>query len=142
MRIVSTLTYRLSFRLSHPRMPVDHISRRLGSKPRWGWTAGDARVTPRGRVLPGIQRESYWAKEVGRGVDQEPDELIADHLASMRPHQRFFASVVRGGGRVEYYLSCQSSGAVGVVFEPALLSELGRMHIRLGIDGFASYDSK
>jgi hypothetical protein len=123
-------------------MPVDEISRRLGAMPEHGWTAGDPRTTPRGRALPGLRKESYWAKGVKPPADQEPDEVIADHVAVMRPRQRFFASVVRAGGRVEYYLSCQSSGAVGVVFEPSLLSELGRMHIRLGIDGFASYDSK
>ncbi len=62
----------------------------------------------------------------------------ATNAATDSQHLRFFASVVRAGGWVEYYLSCESTGAVGVLFEPALLRELGRMHIQLGIDGFKS----
>src|ERR1700729_473564 len=80
MCVVSTLTYRLSFRLWHPRMPVDEISRRLGSNPDRGWTAGDPRTTPRGRALPGLWKESYWAKGVDSAADLGPQEAIAHHL--------------------------------------------------------------
>ncbi len=142
MSVVTYITYNVSFRLKHPRMPVDEISRRLGSKPDRGWTAGDPRTTPRGRPLAGLWKDSYWAKRVKSRTDLRPDEAIAQHLASMSQHLRFFASVVRAGGWVEYYLSCESTGAVGVLFEPALLRELGRMHIQLGIDGFKSMDGE
>jgi hypothetical protein len=137
---VQTLKSSLAFRIRHPSLPARAIVDRLRLEPSVHWNAGEPRKTPSGRVLGGVNKTTYVCFIV-HVPDDSPEEVIRRHLAKLHKHQRFFASVVRAGGTVEYYLTCRSSGAVGVVFKPEFLLELARMHIQLGIDGFESIES-
>jgi hypothetical protein len=135
---MDNLRYTLSLRIWHPRLSAAEIIRRLRLEPWVSYSRGEPRVLVNGHKMSGTWPRSYCCFRIRVPTNVGPEALIAKHLGSMVRHRRFFAAIRRAGGETEYYLSCASSGAVGLALEPALLERLGRMHIRLGIDGFVS----
>src|SRR5277367_327318 len=65
-RHLGTYTYALSFRISHSKDDLSEIPSRLRLEPRVCWKKGEPRVTPTGRAIGGVRKDSYCLFELQR----------------------------------------------------------------------------
>src|ERR1700721_863638 len=101
---MSESRFALSFRLRHPSMRSDLISKALQAEPRRQWSSGDERTTPSGMRLGGTRRDSYWSQHLSDTSESSPTEQIGSHLPQIEKHSEFLKSFVDTGGSVEYFI--------------------------------------
>ena len=128
-----------SFRIFHPKLSAGRICARLRMRPIVAWTDGDPSVALNGQALCGVRKGSYCCFSLTARKGEWPADFMQRHLRTLEKRGRFFASIARTGGLVDYYLSCKSSGAVGIDLTPELMRSLSRMQVHFAVDGFESF---
>jgi hypothetical protein len=130
--------FAVSLRLCHPNWDPKDISSQLGMLPRVSWKAGDRRCTPKGQLLEGQYRSSYWCSSKLTGDWEKPSEALADHLDVLERKQAFIEKFIEGGGCVEFFLGWGLPGpSGGASLDAVLLKRLGDLGIDLSIDVYA-----
>ncbi len=98
-------SYTIDLRIWHPSIKPEEITRALGIQPNHFSEAGQQRKTPKGTLLEGVYRESYWnADPFDRGEYSSTDDLAEDALAEvlqvLEPHKEFIQKLRSEGGRI------------------------------------------
>ena len=71
-------SYSVTLRIWHPSIDPEEITRALGIEPKRAFKVGTRRETPKGNLLDGTHRESYWyADPFSRGRVFLPTALLA-----------------------------------------------------------------
>lgn len=130
----------ITLRLFHPDADPDDITNALGIRPKRAWRAGEPRSTPIGQPLPGLYRETYWYKDVGKGEYRNGSLVAAlsDLAETYKPFERFFKSFRGSGGRIEFFVHWIFYHNSGDVFDFGLLGKLADLGIDLSFDVYAS----
>jgi len=68
--------YRISLRITHPRLDPREITSTLRIKPKWTWCVGEPRKTMAGTLLSGTYPHSYWY--VGLRDGEYSDKSLVD----------------------------------------------------------------
>jgi hypothetical protein len=124
----------LDLRITHPSVAPAAVSKRLGLDLGRGWMAGEPKTTPRGTQLKGVRKSSYCSFSLEESFARGPAAAICKWNKRLMRHARYFQSLDRDGGTVEYYLWWYwdpKSGTAGEVFDRALL--LATADIGLGL---------
>jgi len=130
--------FNIAFRARHPHLDPDEIARVLGLVATFKHRSGAQRQTPTGTPLEGTYKETYccFDMKLTEGL------LLADALmecnSRLRPHKEFLASLVKTGGRLDYFVGWYVAGISGETFPVRLLSELAELQIDLGLDVYRS----
>src|SRR5512145_3357536 len=93
---------KITLRITHPFLTLPDITRALSLKPSCGWTAGDRRVTPAGRPLEGIRKETYWYRSLPLSRNAQLSSSIKALLNRLSSRKNFFKKIRAKGGTVEY----------------------------------------
>ncbi|MFZ6641084.1 DUF4279 domain-containing protein [Undibacterium sp. TC4M20W] len=106
-------SYFLSLQIWHPNIDPSFITKRLGMKPEHANMFGTQRQTPKGRLLEGVYRESYWiADPFERGEYFSTDDMLEDAVAEvfdeLTPHTQFLLMLREQGARL--HLKASSFG--------------------------------
>jgi len=125
--------FRISLRITHPKMPSDEITKSLELAPIFSYTAGDKKLTPKGTEIPGRRKESYWCHDVPASAD-DIESNIADCNAILANRRDVLLRIVDSGGRVEYFVGWFSSDNSGFVLRHELLRQLADLRIDLSFD--------
>ena len=128
-------------------MPPGVITKRLGMKPRFKWTAGSVRRTPRGALLRsadgkllGVNRESYWCGDVVRyrigrcGKSSAAEAQIEKFCRKLVRHAGFFKHIWEEGGHVWLWVDSHSTLNYTFVLSPTCLDLLASASVALVID--------
>ena len=104
------------------------ITRELGLKPHTTFVAGDRRKTPKGQLLDGTYRESYWSADpFCRGEYLSTDELaedaLADVLQSLAAHKSFLQRLRSEGARLHLQVSSFSGRNYAFELPPEFLAK-------------------
>src|SRR5258708_35912742 len=91
--------YEVMFRLWHPAMPAADIVRVLRVTPEWGWTRGEQRRTPKGRVLDGGRKDTYLTMALKNSKRHGPAQAVELHSNRLLAHRAFLRRFVKSGGR-------------------------------------------
>jgi hypothetical protein len=126
--------YDVSLRIRHPSAPAAWLVKGLPWPTKFGWTAGDARMTPKGTLLPGVRRESYSTLDVGAGEDGELVGCLRAVLAQLERHRDHLGAVRESGGSVSLYVFWYPNGDTGAKFDLDLLRQLSDLGIALDIN--------
>jgi hypothetical protein len=128
--------YRISLRITHPRLDPREITSNLAIKPKWTWCVGELRKTTSGTPLSGTYLHSYWYVRLrdGEYSDKSLADAIDELLGDLLPHKDYFGSLCKSGGHVEFFVGWIFYDNSGDVFGPALLAKLANMHIALSLD--------
>lgn len=89
--------YRISLRITHPSIRHLEISRQLGLEPDFSYTAGDARLSPKGDALGGTREASFWCHEARSG-DVTLELAIASFSQELARSKGFLDSLSSTGG--------------------------------------------
>jgi|GEM_PF-1064247 len=126
--------YKVSFRISHPRIHPDEISTQLGLQPQISWRAGDIRKTSRGIPIEGRNESTYWSYSINRQSDDSLISLLEDFTVGLESHKDFLVGLRLTGGRLEYFVGWFSGPSSGEVFEHSILNKIASLQIDLSLD--------
>jgi hypothetical protein len=132
-----TFSYSISLQVRHPDADPNDIATTIGLPVKRSWKAGEPRSTPRGNALPGHYGETYCAFDVATGDDGEMAERIRGAVAALMPRRGLIEELRATGGSLNFYVTW-TVGERGEVFNFALLADLGRLGIDLGVEAFRS----
>jgi hypothetical protein len=132
-------SYKLNFRIWHPSIDPQIVSKTLGLEPSHSCMAGQPRTTPKGRLLGGIHAESHWSADpFNRGEYLSSDDAAEDALSAvlelLRPHKQFLLLLQGQGGRLVLQVSSFSARNYAIVLPPDLLMEMAELGISLAHD--------
>jgi uncharacterized protein DUF4279 len=131
---MNPFTYSVSFRIWHPHMNPLEISAKLSLTPETSWTAGELRSSPKGKVLEGKRRETYWSHILAHRPDTELADCLETFTQSLEPHAEYLKQIRENGGRIEYFIGWFSGANSGEIFTHQLLGKLARLQIDLAFD--------
>lgn len=136
-------SYWLDIRIWHPSIDPDEITRTLGITPDRTMRMGEKRMTPKGQLLDGMNRETYWvADPFGRGECLSTDYLIEDLLLEtvevLSPHKAFLLRLREEGGRIHLMVSSFSARNYAFEVPPVLLRQCADLGLSLVHDVYPS----
>ena len=129
-------SFSLAVRIWHPSIDPAEITRALGINPRKMSLVGDKRKTPKGQLLGGVYRESYWwADPFDRGEYLSTDALAVDALVDvlnlLEPHKPFLLRLRSEGARLNLEVSSFSRQNYTFEFPPELLIKCAELGLSL-----------
>ena len=132
-------SFRIAIRIWHPSIKPEEITRALGMQPHRFSEAGQQRKTPKGTLLEGTYRESYWSADpFDRGEYSSTDDLAEDALAEalqvLEPHKAFVRRLRGEGARVVVQVSSYSGRNYAFELSPELLSKCAALGVSLAHD--------
>jgi hypothetical protein len=132
-------SYSIALRIWHPNITPDLITRALGISPNRSCEAGKPRSTPKGTLLEGTYRESYWnADPFGRGEYSSTDDLVEDALVEvlhvLEPKRDFLLNLRSNGARVLVQVSSFSGRNYALELAPELMSRYAAVGVGLAHD--------
>jgi hypothetical protein len=131
--------FNISLQVRHPKLSTDELSKGLRLRPGRAWVAREERATPKGNPLPGLYKTSYCYYDLAKGLGA--DSLARKLSLANRRLQRHAALLRRWrktGGTLHYYVTIHGRNAMGVEFDPQLLSNLAELGISLGLEALAA----
>jgi hypothetical protein len=99
------------------------------------WSVGEPRSTPKGRVLPGTNKETYCvfsvkvdSTDVSGGLD--------DVVGGLEIQRGVLLDLAQTGGRCEVFVSWEASSNVGDLFSYQFLERLIALKLSLAVEWF------
>ena len=132
-------SYTIDIRIWHPFINPEEISRVLGIQPTNCSEAGKPRKTPKGNLLEGTYRESYWnADPFSRGEYSSTDDLAEDSLEEvlqvLEPHKTFIQKLRSEGARIFVQVNSFSGRNYAFELSPELLGRYAALGVGLAHD--------
>lgn len=128
-----TFSYGVSLQIRHPDADPQQIAAGIGLTPERCWAVGDARETPKGNPLLGTRTESYCVFDLGSGDDGALADLLREVLKGLEHAAAFIGELRDTGGKLNFYVFW-TLGERGELFDAALLADMARLGIDLGIE--------
>lgn len=129
-------TIALSLRISHPKIESKTISEAVNLLPGASWSAGDLRMTPKGRLLKGQRTSSFWTAKLAINKEKSIEENLQDTLNSLEKSSSFFKQIISTGGKVELFMGWFVNGNDGFILVTELLRRFVLLGISISIDGY------
>ena len=126
--------YELSLRARHPTRIAADIESALTLKAWVTNTVSEARRTPKGNPLEGINRETRCSFELSKGDDQSLLEEIAEWNLRFLDKKAFFEEFAASGGKMEYFLGLFLDGNSGFDLPPEEMGKMRELGITLSLD--------
>jgi hypothetical protein len=130
-------SFRVSIRITHPEILPESITQQIGQTPDIKWAVGAQRTTPKGTVLPGLRKDSYWVLFGPKSDDLPP--LIDWANSVIQGADSFIQELLSTGGRLEYFIGCFIDGQLGTTLEPSLIAKCAELGVAIAFD---MYDDK
>jgi hypothetical protein len=117
-------------------LPSEEISKELALRPEFSYTAGDPRVSPDGRALGGVRKQTYWTQTFPC-IDDSLEESLLELMRFLEKHSAFVARVAEGNGAVDVFVGWFESGNSGFEFSRDLINRLAAMRVGVAFDIYA-----
>ena len=139
--------FNISLRIWHPTFDPDDITKSLKISPKRKWRAGERRSTPKGNLLEGYNKETYWSaaihsEEYLYSKEVTLEKYLMDFSQSIQNQLAFFREIRDAGGRVEYFIGLYINSNSGSVMSTSLLALLGDLGIDLSLDLYPELKSE
>lgn len=126
-------------RIWHPEIDPTFISETLQMSPKRSWKVGERRSTPKGNLLKGKNKESYWTSLIHKekqlfSTNVFLENYIENHTKKMHKYAKFLNEIRETSGRIEYFIGFYIEGNSGSVLPSSLLLSLGKLGIDLAFD--------
>jgi hypothetical protein len=127
--------FRISLRVRHPAMDPAQISETLAIKPWRFWKAGERRQPPKGTLLSGLNRDTYWTAEIAAGRwPLNVGEAIHDSLKKLVHCRSFLHQIRAEGGAAELFIGWFFENQSGDVLTHQCLALAGDLQVDLSFD--------
>lgn len=130
----------LNFRIWHPTLDPDGVTRTLGLTPEVAWRAGDSRKTPKGTPLQGVHFEGYWTSDPfsygwRESTDAQLEDALEELVSFLEPHREFLRELSREGA-VRIWASTYSNRNFAIELPPNMLGRLASLGVTFVHDVF------
>jgi hypothetical protein len=129
--------FSVSLRVTHPALSATELAQLLGMTPRYSWTVGDPRTTPKGTELGGVRDASYCSFDAGKGADGEVAVLLRTVVARLSEREDALQTIRSTGGEIMLLVYWHADGDEGETFDTALLGSMAKLGIELGLNVLA-----
>jgi hypothetical protein len=126
--------FSLFLMVKHPTADLSDLPQALGLRAARIWKVGEPRVTPKGKSLDGLYRDSYCGLYLDHSGSATLPEAIASAIDQLRPNCGVIDTLIAGGGRFLLNVYWHSAFNTGEEFDASLLRALADMNISLGVD--------
>ena len=134
------LKFAIGLMIKHPTMDPARISMELGLQPWHSWKAGEPRVTPVGKRLPGVNPTSYWVSREEVTGKRLFFENVLELVSRLEPSSQFIAEIVDGGGFVSITVQLPGERNIGDSMDWPGLARIAALKIELGIEVFPDWN--
>lgn len=129
-------SFTVSLRIFHPTSPHEAIAEALGLKADFGHTVGHPRMTPTGRPLEGVNKNTYCCfkllpKQAGDFV-----EGVRQLLATLKIHRFFLRKVTADGGKAELFVGVFAEESTGFTLCSEDMSALVDLSLNLSVESY------
>ncbi len=121
----------LSLRIWHPTEDPEIISREMELPASLSYRAGDPRVTPSGRVLESIHRETLWCHDIKVPESITLDRAITVAAQLVAERRCYLESLRATGARLECFVGVFPDASWTGVLTPETLRACGDDRISL-----------
>ena len=132
---MSTYKFSVNVVVRHQSRRPHEIALALGWTPHNAWSSGDRRITPTGRILPGIRQETmcifrfeFDEKAAASAVSEKVEQLLAK--------RSYLSELVESGGSVALNLGLNGKFNASFDLSPDALRALGELGIGLSVECF------
>lgn len=125
--------YRVSLRITHPSIRADEISRQLDLPADISWSSGDERRTPKGSLLKGTRKESYFCIQFP-AVNSSLEQSILSAISLLMKSKDQLLRIRSTGGQLEFFVSWFKESNGGFTLDLELLTLLAALNINLALD--------
>ena len=131
--------YVVSLRFTHPKIDPESITKSVGLVPFRTWMAGKPRTGPKGNVLSGTNRETYWTARLHKEKSIRSREIaLEDYLAKqvkkLKAKEIYFKRIRKTGGHIEFFIGVFCDNNIGAEFPSSLLADMSKLGIDLSLD--------
>jgi ribulose bisphosphate carboxylase small subunit len=126
--------FEVSLRIRHPNASPEEITRQLSWQPKFCYKAGERRTTPKGNLLSGYNKESFWLVELPIEADDTIATVIGRANCKLEQSRDYVRQLVTDGGGMEYFIGWFVDNNCGEVFDWPLLQQCADLRVQLGFD--------
>ncbi|CBL45180.1 Hypothetical protein HDN1F_15970 [gamma proteobacterium HdN1] len=124
----------VSLRIKHPTHTHHSIIKSIGMVPKFSYSVGSPRATPKGRPLEGVYKHSYCSftlleKQEGYFVDG-----IKKMFVFLEPHKEYFRLLTCEGGKAELFVGIFADGTVGFGLGVEEMRVLSGLSLELSVE--------
>ena len=132
--------YCVALSITHPTLDPSDITEALGTKATRSRKFGEPRVSTKGKLLKGVNKESFWSLDLHKEKRLQAssiylEDFISEQNVRFKEHEVFFGNLLKSGGYIEYFIGWFSTGNINmcITLSPELLLETAELHISVGI---------
>jgi hypothetical protein len=125
--------FKVSFRITHPTIDSSTIDSKLMLTPKFSYTVGEKKITPKGTEIDGIRNNSFWCHEFS-DCDENFESSLKKFNKLLGEKSLFLKSLSDTGGTLEYFVGWFQSGNSGFVLDVELISQIADMGIQLSFN--------
>ena len=137
----------VSLSVTHPTIDPAEISEKLGLSPAVERKVGDPRISRKGKLLGGDNKESFWRVNLHEEERLNSNEIYLEDFLSKKNegliiYKDYFKSLVDTGGYIEYFIGWFSVGSINmnITLEPKLLASTAELYISIGVAAYPNDD--
>ena len=112
----------------------DEITHSLGLRPEVSWKRGDPKVTPIGRVVPGLRSDNLWSYSSGGKVGRRFDGFVVSFVEDLDNCKALFERLRDDGARVELMLCLFGTKNTSGVLPARALGILFDLNVSIGVE--------
>ena len=94
----------ITLRIWHARDDPGEISQAMGLTPTYSYKAGERRVSPKGKPLASVHRETLWCYDIEVSKDSSLSEALDAVSALLESHEQQLQRLRARGFRLECYV--------------------------------------
>ena len=132
--------YCVTLKITHPTLDPSEITEALGAKAIRSWKFGEPRISTKGKLLKGLNKESFWSLDLHEEKRLQAssiylEDFISDQNIRFKEHEIFFHNLIKSGGYIEYFIGWFGTSNINmcVTLSPELLLETAKLHISVSV---------
>ncbi len=130
-------TNTISLRIRHPDSDLAYIDQILNLESDRVWKAGDRRSTPKGTMLDGNYKDSYWnARITDPCVKSEVcnlENMLSDWNENLGLHRKELEKIITEGGSIEYFIWIYCERNLGFELNNTLIKDIADLGLKISI---------
>lgn len=135
---MSPYQYVMSLRIWHPVVSHEAISEAFGRQPKYCWTVGTPRLSPKGKPLGGLRESAYWSaaliEETATSEPIEVEQALARELDKLEPVTGLFTKIRNEGEKAELFVGLFSENNIVIYLQPSLMVRLAQCSLGICLD--------
>lgn len=134
---MSSCSFTVSLRVSGIEFDPELVSYKLGITPRWKQLAGNKRIAPSGKELPGFYEVNKCSYQLCERREGSLSDFISEQIIKLESCSLSFRELAKSGGKAEFFIGLYISGNSGEVLKFDVLERLGALGVDLSLDVYS-----